>query len=180
MKKLTAGLSVFVSAIVVVLALSAPAAAHLMVAGHGTLNIVNNNVFMVLSLPLSAFEGIDDNADGEIDLTEFNRHQAAVIKTVKQHVSLRDKSRALLLEDVLLSAEKAHDHNGHHHNQISEVIVMGRFTLGAVHPPLSFHVGIYGEGETGQVLNITASHKAENLRYKFQLTPEQPTRRLFP
>ena len=34
--------------------------AHVMVAQHGTLNVVDNDVFMVLSLPVSAFEGVDD------------------------------------------------------------------------------------------------------------------------
>jgi hypothetical protein len=40
--------------------------AHLMVAQHGTLNIVDDGVFMVLSLPISAFDGIDDDKDGNL------------------------------------------------------------------------------------------------------------------
>ncbi len=32
--------------------------AHLMVAEHGTLNFVDNNVFIVLSIPMSAFKGL--------------------------------------------------------------------------------------------------------------------------
>ena len=181
MKISMAYLSATVSALV--LALSTPVMAHLMVAGHGTLNIVNNNVFMVLSLPLSAFEGIDDNADGEIDLTEFNRHQAAIIKSLKQHVVLREHDREQPLEDIILSPEKPHDH-GHHdsngHDQVSEVIVMGRFALDKVPSPLSFHVGLFDKTKPSQSLRITASLKAENLRHEFQLTPDQPTGLLFP
>ncbi|WP_028305275.1 hypothetical protein [Oceanospirillum maris] len=184
MKISMAYLSATVSALV--LALSTPVMAHLMVAGHGTLNIVNNNVFMVLSLPLSAFEGIDDNADGEIDLTEFNRHQAAIIKSLKQHVVLREHNRKRPLEDIILSPEKPHDHHGHHdsnghdHDQVSEVIVMGRFALDKIRSPLSFHIGLFDKTKPSQSLSITASRKAENLRHEFQLTPEQPTGLLFP
>ena len=38
-----------------------PAQAHLMEAQQGTLNIIDDRAFMVLSLPISAFEDIDDN-----------------------------------------------------------------------------------------------------------------------
>lgn len=40
--------------------------AYLMVAQRGTLNLVGDGGFMVLSLPISAFTGIDDNADGQL------------------------------------------------------------------------------------------------------------------
>ncbi|MBU2952681.1 hypothetical protein [Marinobacter sp. F3R08] len=162
------------------LTLTTPVMAHLMVAGHGTLNIVDDSAFMVLSLPLSAFDGIDDNGDGDIDLAEFNRHQAAVIETLTQHVVLRDQDRELPLEDIVLSPEESHDHHGTHLDHVSEVIVMGRFALDKVSTPLSFHVDLFGHTEHSRALKITASRKAENLRHEFQLTPEQPTGLLFP
>ncbi|PCM44029.1 hypothetical protein [Marinobacter sp. ANT_B65] len=162
------------------LTLATPVLAHLMVAGHGTLNIVDNGAFMVLSLPLSAFEGIDDNGDGEIDLSEFNRHQSAVIQTLSQHVVLRDREQTLPLEDILVSPGGSHDGHGHHHDHINEVIVMGRFALDNARPPLSFHVDLFGKPESSRILHITASQKSESLHHEFQLTPEQPVGLLFP
>ena len=44
----------------------APAQAHLMVAQHGTLNLVGDGVYMVLSLPVSAFAGSDDDGDDKL------------------------------------------------------------------------------------------------------------------
>ncbi len=46
--------------------------------------------------------------------------------------------------------------------------------------PLSFHVDLFGKSESSRILHITASQKSENLRHKFQLTPEQPVGLLFP
>ena len=59
---------------VLMLTLSLPQAAlaHLMVAQHGSLNIVGDGAFMVLSLPASAFEDIDENGDGDISMIELN------------------------------------------------------------------------------------------------------------
>jgi hypothetical protein len=62
--------------------------AHLMVAQHGTLKLLDDNAFMVLSLPISAFEGIDDDNDGKITMVEFNNHRADIIEAIKQNVTL--------------------------------------------------------------------------------------------
>jgi hypothetical protein len=55
------------------------AEAHLMVAQHGTLNVVDDGVFMVLSLPVSAFDGVDDDNDGKVSMLEFNNHRGAIV-----------------------------------------------------------------------------------------------------
>ena len=52
--------------------------AHMMVAQHGTLNVVNEVAFMVLSVPVSAFEGIDDDGDGQLSMEEFTQHRIAM------------------------------------------------------------------------------------------------------
>ncbi|MEM5480850.1 YHYH protein [Pseudoalteromonas fuliginea] len=49
------------------LSTSTLANAHLMVAEHGTLNFVDNNVFIVLSIPMSAFKG--DECNGRVGVT---------------------------------------------------------------------------------------------------------------
>ena len=61
-----------------------------MVAQHGTLNIVDDSTFMVLSLHISAFEGVDDDKDGKVSMVEFNSHRAAIVESVGQHVTLSD------------------------------------------------------------------------------------------
>lgn len=52
--------------------LGAPTAqAHVILAQKGTLNIVDGGAFMVLSLPVSAFSGIDDDGDALLSPTEL-------------------------------------------------------------------------------------------------------------
>jgi hypothetical protein len=83
--------------------------AHLMVAQHGTLNIVDDGVFMVLSLPISAFDGVDDDNDGKVSMIEFNNHRAAIIESIEQNVTLGDKEGNLSLEGIMLSPVVPHD-----------------------------------------------------------------------
>lgn len=85
-------------------ALVAPSAhAHLMVAQHGTLNLVDGGAFMVLSLPAAAFPGADDDHDGRIARSEFERHYRDIAATVSAGVSLVDGAGSHAPEGVLLS-----------------------------------------------------------------------------
>ncbi len=83
----------YLSVTALVLAMATPALAHLMLPRTGTVNIVNNNAFRVLPMPLSAFDDFDDNGDGEISVAEFNRYRSGVIQVLSQHVILRDQGR---------------------------------------------------------------------------------------
>ncbi len=69
-----------------------PAAqAHLMVAQRGTLNIVGDGGFMVLSLPVSAFSGVDDDGDGKLSMAEFSTHRSNIISAVTRDVQMLDE-----------------------------------------------------------------------------------------
>lgn len=166
-----------ISAAVLAVVLATPVLAHLMMAGHGTVNIVDNGAFMVLSLPVSAFDGVDDNGDGEVSPAEFNHHHSEVIRTLSRHVILRDLDRELPLQGIMLSPAVPHDDD---HDHITNVTVLGRFALDNARPPLSFHVDLFGTEDDSRSLTIRASRKSENLRHEFELTPEAPTALLFP
>jgi len=45
---------------------------------QGTLNIVDARGYLVISLPVSALRGVDDNRDGRLDGRELQRHAAAI------------------------------------------------------------------------------------------------------
>lgn len=156
--------------------MSPPAQAHLMVAQHGTLNIIDNGAFMVLSLPISAFEGIDANGDGKVSMVEFNNHRSAIVESVRLNVTLSDNEGNLLLQGIMLSPVAPHDG---HTEQISQLTVMGRFALGDPNRSLSFHNGLYGKQATEQSLEITATRRPYNQTHVFELTPKRPTGLLF-
>lgn len=145
--------------------------AHLMEAQHGTLNIVDDSVFMVLSLPISAFEGLDDDRDGQVSMVEFNRHRGAIIEAFRNNIYLDDSRERLLLRGTLLSPVLSHDRSD---GQISQLTVMGRFALAGADSALRFHVGLFGKSEEEQSLEITATRARDQYTAVLQLTPATP------
>jgi hypothetical protein len=159
------------------LMLAMTASAHLMVAQHGTLNIVSDGAFMVLSLPVSAFEGVDDNADGKLSAAEFTQHRLALAAVVKQSVLLHDKAGPIQIQGLLLSSES----NNHGLPvPVTQIVAMGRFVLRDTHSALRFENKLYGKSEAEKVFKFTASNKAKSLRQEMELTPQHPAVDLFP
>lgn len=152
-----------------------PVQAHLMVAQHGTLNFLDDDVFMVLSLPASAFVDADENKDGLLSITEFSTHRSTLIKIVSEHVSLSTKEGDLLLNGLIISPVTPHNAPKEPADQI---IAMGRFALDASDEALSFHVGLFGATVKDQTLEITATRKSENKKQVFELTPKTKTVKL--
>ncbi|MEH6581272.1 MAG: hypothetical protein V7754_04995 [Halioglobus sp.] len=151
--------------------------AHLMVAQHGTLNIVNDGAFMVLSLPITAFEGLDDDRDGKVSMLEFNRHRDAIIQSVEKNVTLSDQQAGCSLKGIMLSPVVPHDSAD---ATISQLAVMGRFTLNDVASPLHFTIGLYGIQAAERRLEITATRSHDKQKAVFELTPAVPARVIFP
>jgi hypothetical protein len=135
--------------------------AHLMVAQQGTLNIVNNDVFMVLSLPI--------NADGQVSILEFNYHRASIVATVKDNVLLTDKNGKRTLQGFLLSPVISHEKTD---GSLSQVTVMGRFNIENCFEDLQFHAGLFGHAKSEQTLKITATRKQDSKKHTFQLEPQ--------
>ena len=149
-----------------------PAQAHLMEAQQGTLNIIDDGAFMVLSLPISAFEEIDDNKDGIVSMVEFNNHRSTIIESVKTRITLSNNEGNIPLEGVMLSPEVAHDTSA---GFISQLVVLGRFSLAENSHVLLFNNGLYGREETEQLVRMSATRQSDGKRYVLELTPEAPS-----
>lgn len=166
------------------LALSiAPAHAHLMVAQRGTLNLVGDGVFMVLSLPVSAFADTDDDGDGRLSNAEFSKHRLSIVSAINEHIRLMDADGPRPLEGMLLTPVAPHDDPK---APVEQLVVMGRFVLAqpaadntAAKATLSFYAGLFGQRESEQVLTVTAMDKANGRKHKMVLTPKQDSVPLF-
>lgn len=147
--------------------------AHLMPAQRGTLNFSDGAVFMVLSLPVSAFSGIglDEDGDGTFSPAEVNAHRGSILAAVRQNVVLIDSHGRAELVGVMLSFGHSH---GQFEDSISQLTVLGRFNMNEFAQPLRFEVGLYGLQAQEQVLEITAARKRDNRRTTFELTPATP------
>lgn len=169
--------AVFLLLLTAAAALSTPAQAHLMVAQQGTLNIVDDGVFMVLSLPISAFDYIDDNGDGEVTMVEFNKHRVAIVASVRDNIRLSDGDKNLLLAGIMLSPEVSHNTSL---PVLAQLTVMGKFEIADASGELQIHVGLFGQQAAEQSLKITATRKADNRKNELILTPAAPAGQLLP
>jgi HupE / UreJ protein len=81
---------------------SAPARAHLIAAQKGTLNLVGDAAFLVLSVPVSALHGVDDNGDAALSKAELRSHTESVRAQVLAGVKLLGPDGALPLQLVMV------------------------------------------------------------------------------
>ena len=173
----------------VALASLAPhASAHLMVAQHGTLNFKDDGAFMVLSLPVSAFEnsddGFDDDKDGKMSAKEFIKYKPDIVAAINNKVKLSDKEGSKPLQGLLISPVVAH---GTPKAASEQLVIMGRFALDKTNTKdnkeLTFHVGLFGQHSTEKTLTITATRKPNTstkaVKHKIVLTPQHPENQLF-
>ena len=156
--------------------LSQYASAHVMVSQRGTLNIIDNGVFMVLSLPITAFEGIDDDNDGKLSNTEFTKHRSVITNVIHEKVVLKDKNRKLVLEDMILSPVTSHESPK---APVSQLVVMGRYNLTDLLSPLEYTIDLFGTTPAEQVLDVVATRKSDNKKIKIKLTPKDSSISIF-
>lgn len=141
--------------------------AHSMVAQHGTLNFIDNHAFLLLSLPVSAFKGIDDDQDGHISLLEFNAHRKTVRTLVEKQVFLTHEQEKLFIEGLLLGPSISHTTKNNHIDQVS---VMGRYTLPNIETSVELNIQMFGKREEEKKYEITAKNKKQKLTHQFELT----------
>lgn len=151
--------------------------AHMMVAQHGSLNVTQDGTYMILSLPVSAFQGIDDNADGRLSMEEFKLYRKDIVDAVGKNITLSDDKGSLELQGIMLSPVEMHDDSN---GPASQLIVLGRFSLRDIGSPLHFQVSLFGETPTEKRLAITATRKFDGKKHVFELTPTTSAGILFP
>ena len=157
---------------------ASPAQAHLMVAQRGTLNFVGTGAFLVLSLPVSAFDGVDDDGDGRLSLAELKAHRAAIEATLVRRVRLADAHGVLPLQGVMLSLSPPDDAPA---APAAQLVVMGRYALpgdAAGVSALQWSMPLFGRHGVEQQLVLNVTRGAE--RQEVLVQPGQPSVRLLP
>ena len=145
-----------------------PAGAHLMPTGKGTLNIRGDAVFMVLSLPISAFPQLDRSGDGKVSIDEFNDGRAATVAAIERGIWLDDGFARLAPEHILLAPEEAHQGEG-----IGDVSILAKFSLSAAGAtPTHFTMQLFGHDQPRMI--ISASQKESGRESSVTLSPDDP------
>jgi hypothetical protein len=154
--------------------------AHLMPAQRGTLNLVGDGAYMVLSLPVTALKRVDDDGDARLSLTELRQHSAEVVAQVKDQVRLSDAQGDRPLDGVMLTLAPPDDAPT---APATQLVVMGRFVLNASDgatsmEPLQFKVGLFGALDAEKNYEITVTRPGQ--KQLLVLHPDQAQRVLFP
>jgi hypothetical protein len=150
--------------------------AHLMPAQHGTLHIVDNGAFMVVTLPISAFGGLDDDGDGVVTMLELNRHRGTVVAAVRGGIVLNDALGDAPLTGILLSPVRNDDALD---APVSELTVLGRFELNLPVSALLFRLDLFGSSAPQQAVEFTATRDSDSRQQQFMLRPDAAVTAIF-
>ena len=172
------------TACLVIMMCIASAQAHVMAAQQGTLNIVGEAAFMVLSVPVSAFKAVDDG-DGALSKGELVTHAGTVRQQLKEGVQLFQGEQALPLYLMMVDVV---GHDNAPEAPSTQLMVMGRFQLRgdssdgvselAQTDTMRLHFNLFGRDsdEQAQDISITRQEDAHSAHF----TPERTTQSVFP
>lgn len=155
-------------------ALSA-AHAHLVVSQRGTLNIVGDGAYMVLSLPVSSLAGFDDDHDGLLSINELRDHGASIASQIKQGVSLDSDQGPNALEGIMLNTAPPGSTPS---APSTHLVVLGRFAIPAQATDLTLALRLFGTGADEQTEHVAVTRGAQS--QLITLTPEHPQGAVLP
>ena len=147
--------------------------AHLMPAGEGALRIDADSVFAVVSIPVSALAGFDDDGDGRLNLAEMNRHREALLKQSAELLDFRgDGERPqLVFQDLLIP----HLHDPAGPPTTDQVVAMQRWRWGAPVAAVSLQTTLFDRSPAPLLLRANDGRRSEAVT----LTPRYTGHRFF-
>ena len=125
-----------------------------MVAQKGTLNLTPEGAYLVLSLPVSAFQGVDDNGDGLLSQAELRDHAPSLVAQVQRGVRLSSGGTARALEGLMLSLSPPDDQPS---APGSQVVVLGRFAPASVAGPSWLELSLFGQAPQERSFEVVAT-----------------------
>lgn len=149
--------------------------AHLMVAQRGTLNLVNDGAFVVLSLPVSAFASADDDGNGLLSAAELQAHASDIQHQVLQGVRLWSDAGERPLQGLMLQLSPD-EHLPT--DSARQLVAMGRFALNGQTQNLRLRLDLFGTGADEQTQNMVVSQGAR--AHRLVLSPTQPEGAVLP
>lgn len=163
-----------------------PVQAHLMAAQKGTLNIVDDAAFLVLSFPVSALQGVDDDADGKMSKQELDAHMNSVHEQIKAGLKISGPSGVFNLQ--LMMVDRANIENKPNYSS-DQLVVLGRFQMNAsvaknksLEPNFSDSIllsyALFGAKKNEQFVDFVITRKSES--QWLHLTPLDSSKKLLP
>jgi hydrogenase/urease accessory protein HupE len=130
------------------------ATAHLIAARQGTLNVVDNSVFQVLSVPVSALNGFDDDGDGLLSAAEMQRHRVTLRAEIDRRYVVRDGDTDGQSKSVDLVLSPEHEART---DRAAHVVVLKRTEFARPPADLRVFCDLFGTRDEERQLTITAT-----------------------
>ena len=154
------------------LALAAPAWAHLMPAQQGTIRLVGERAYVLVSLPASAFAA-DDDGDGSLSLQELRTHAAALEQRAARGFRLLDGEIAARPTAVRLVVDgTVRQGPGAHH-----LVLMATYVFDKPPAALRVETDLFGKADEERRLALRALR--DERTEPVVLTPVHPAQKLF-
>lgn len=153
--------------------------AHMMVAQKGTLNFDGRGAYLLVSLPVSAFTGHDDDGDQRLSSPELQRHAATLQQQLSAGLQLWVGEQPVPFEPLLLNTAPPDETPL---AAATHMVAMGRYVLphgigqdGSA--SYRFSVGLFGQAADEQQLDLAFTRQGQSQTLSF--TPDTPDRALF-
>jgi len=156
-------------------AAASAAHAHLVVSQRGTLNIVGDGAYMVLSLPVSSLSGFDDDHDGLLSVDELRAHGASIESQIQQGVALESDQGRSALEGIMLNTAPPDSTPS---APSTHLVVLGRFAIDPQAAQLKLALRLFGTRADEQTEQIAVTRGAQS--QLITLTPEHPKGSVLP
>lgn len=131
-----------------------PALAHLMPAQNATMNIIGNSVFLVVSVPVSALHGVDDDGNQRLSMAEIQRHNSDIAGEFNRRFRVDSDGRpgtAALTWVMDPQTDGAQI-------DMSYVVVMQRLEFGKEPLQPSVTTDLFGTRASETTMTLTATH----------------------
>ena len=133
---------------------SGAAQAHLLPKQNATMNIVGAAAFFVVSVPVSALNGVDDNRNGTLSLAEIHAHNRDIQRQFEArfHVSSDGVPGQAVLSWVLSPTSDGTP------TEDDYVVVMHRANFAQAPAKPVLETGLFGTGPGESQMTVTATH----------------------
>ncbi len=136
--------------------------AHLLPAQNATLNIIGDAAFCVVSVPTSALQGVDDDADGLLQPAEIQRHNLEIVRQFEARFRVTDgktPGKTALSWIVPVQADETTD-------DASYLVMMHRVNFPqAISKPI-ITTDLFGSKPSEQQITVTATRDFASLAQK--------------
>ena len=120
----------------------------------------------MLTAPVSAFDGIDNDSDGRLPLKEFNQYSDEIKQQIYERVQLQDQFNSPLPLQCLLLLPVHFDVNAS--ASAKQLMISGRFPIARFVSISSLHIDLVGKGDDEKVIHLTVTDDGYSQKMDFQ------------